>query len=550
MTRVDLSRVPASTLHAALERARARHVALASFALLLVLHAGSLASPPYWDALLGAFPQAHWLAQHGLSARALLESGGAYVDGGACVYPFSVVPTLLGALEVLGVPPRASFVVAHLSNLACAALAIAGTFALVRALSSAALAVFAAAALFAWPPFQGLAAQMSLDVPLAAATALALAWMARGRFALAWFAALAALLVKPTGIIVAGGLGLASLACAWRTSDPGERRAASWSALGHLLLGAVFVAELLVASSFGIDPPSVGIGEGIAPLLTRRLWTTPDFGLAFVAGLACLPFVLLRFARGERANELEAPASDASASATSLGTAARAQIAAATFVLAYAVFFANYTNVLPRYFLQVAPALVALLVGAALTLRRSPRGIALVCAVFALVGAINARGLLYPTQRADWSDPRNGEPLVAANGWLVERSLELRDDQLLLSAIVERARAFDPERTVLVAPWPVQHALAVPRLGYVETPVVTSCAEVPLALAERTVPFESLYAEASGRWRRTSERDVVWILVPNVFAGELSRPIEGDQVLATIEAGRLRAFFVRRAAWE
>lgn len=548
MTRVEPSRLPASTLHAVLERARARHVALASFALLLVLHAGSLASPPYWDALLGAFPQAHWLAQHGLSSRALLESGGAYVDGGACVYPFSVVPTLLGALEVAGVPPRASFVLAHLSNLSCAALAIAGTFALVRALSSAALAVFAAAALFAWPPFQGLAAQMSLDVPLAAATALALAWMARGRFALAWLAALAALLVKPTGIIVSGGLGLASLACAWRASDPSERRAASWSAVGHLLLGAVFVAELVVASSFGIDPPSVGIGEGVVPLLTRRLWTTPDFGLAFVAGLACLPLVLARIARGKRANELEAPAGDASA--TSIGTAARAQITAATFVLAYAVFFANYTNVLPRYFLQVAPALVALLVGAALALRRSPRGIAFVCALVALAGAINARGALYPSQGADWDDPRSGAPLAAANGWLLERSLELRDDQRLLESIVERARTYDPERTVFVAPWPVQHALGVPRLGYVETPLVTASAEVPLALAQRTVPFESIYAVEGARWRRTSEREIVWILVPNVFAGELSRPIAGDQVLATIEAGRLRAFFVRRTAWE
>lgn len=580
MTRVDELAPRTAALHVVLARTRTPHVALASFALLLVLHASTLAAPPYWDALLGAFPQAHWLAQHGLSSRALLESGGTYVDGGACVYPFSVVPTILGALEVAGASARTTFLAAHVVNLACAALAIAGTFALVRALSSATLAVFAAAALFAWPPFQGLAAQMSLDVPLAAATAFALAWTAQGRFGRAWLATVVALLVKPTGIIVAGGLCLASLVCAWRTNDPGERRAAWWSACGHLVLGIAFVVELAVASSFGVDPPSVGIGEGLVPLFGKRLWTTPDFGLAFVAGIGCLPFAFVRIARGKRSNELATPDHVASASrgspiragaagSTSTASSAimagdagdagrsgnagpmgRAEITAAAFVLAYAVFFANYTNVLPRYFLQVAPALVAVLVGAALALRVRPRSIAMAGALFALFGASNARGVLYPTQMADWSDPRSGEPLVAANGWLVERSLELRDDQRLLGAIVERARAFDPERTVLVAPWPVQHALAVPRLGYVETPLVTSCAEVPLALAQRTVPFDSLYAQASGRWRRTSEREIVWILVPNVFAGEMSRPMEGDEVLATIASGRLRAFFVRRTAWE
>src|SRR5207247_1780102 len=132
------------------------------------------------------------------------------------------------------------------------------------------------------------------------------------------------------------------------------------------------------------------------------------------------------------------------------------------FLVVFVVFFGQYVNVLPRYFLQSWPALLVGLGALALECGLRPRAIGTAFALFALFGLANAHGRFHPTRLAEWSDPADPRPLV-------------------------RLDAAPSERRV-------------------------------------------------------------WAVTPNVFCGPLSRILPGDEVLETIERGRLRAFIVRRPA--
>lgn len=493
-------------------------VLCAAFALLLILRGSVLFDPPYWDALLGLFPQADWQARNGLDPFRLLREEPGYVQGGACVYPFSVVPPFVALLQRANLDAPSLFAILHLATFACTALACGAVFRLARPFGRA-VAWLAAAAFLAQPGTQVLACQIGLEMPLVACVAVGIAALAERRWTASFVAAAAALLVKPTGIVAAGAaLALfAARALAPRVAGKRAPTETRW-VLAHVGLFVVFAAEIALLHAFERAPPGAGLFGGLVQFVTKRLFTVPEFALA-LAVLATA--ALIGWMRRDRASPIPL-----------------AILVPTLFLVAYLGLLAQWENVLPRYFVAAYPAVFALL--AAALVRFAPRGAAApALAAIALFGLVGGRGMFQPDRGGAFAAPGEGTPLAANDGWLLERSMRFRDG-LALDREIARFASTRPD-AVFVAPWPIQHALVEPSFGYVDDPIACASAETSVAWSRTKSPT---LAEL-----RATQREVLWILTPNDFVGEASKPRAGDVVVARFVVGAQRAFVVRRASF-
>jgi len=493
-------------------------VILAAVAALLLLRGTVLTDPPYWDALLGLYPQAHWQAVHGLDPFRLLREQPGYLDGGACVYPFSVVPPILALLERALPDPATRFALLHLASFVSAGVACGAVFRLVRP-HGRGLAWLAAAAFLAQPGVQAMACQIGLEMPLTASLACTTAALAEKRWRASFVWAAVALCVKPTGVVAAAAALAILLARVLVPRFAGARDRGSnertWL-FGHTALCALFAAQLALLHVFERAPSGSGLFTGLRTLTLKRVWTVPEFGLALVVLAALAIIAWLRRKKGAPVPIVV--------------------LAPAAFVVAYIGLLAQWNNSLPRYFVAAYPALIALL--AASAVRFAPRGtVAPILGGIALFGLLGAHGRFHPDRPARYAAPNESEPLAANDGWLLERSLRFRDG-LLLDREIARFVSERPDAG-FVAPWPLQQALLEPALGYVLRPVACASAETSVAWADAPPPdLEEL---------RASGREILWILTPNDFAGFASRPRPGDFLVARFGIGEQRAFVVRRA---
>ncbi|MBK7874485.1 MAG: hypothetical protein IPJ77_01805 [Planctomycetes bacterium] len=512
---------------------------LVVFLALLVARSYLLADPPYWDALMGAFPQGVWLAEHGFDLAGLLTQEKVFVDGGPNVYPFSLYPLAIGALLATGVAPATVFVVFHVASLACAAVAAGALYSVARARLPAPAGFLLAIAFVTAPLFQATACQMSLDMPLVACTALSLAAMDQRRFGGAFGWALAALLVKYTAVILIGANLVLCVLLWWKprwcglaaeASSPEERARAARGALLHALLLGVFLVEVLLVARYAKEPAFLDPFGGWKHLFLRRLWTIPEYGLAVLLFLAGLPLLVKRM----------------------LGGHARwIQVQCGVFLVAFLLFYGQYTNTLPRYFLQSYPVLFLWL---ALSLYGSEgeshvrAGVLMVATAFHLV---NQNGLFYPSRPSGWTVPTVVGEIAGNDGYVLERSMEYRDDLRLNQDLARALEAFPRERTVVVANWPLLQLLAVPELGYVDRPWRTASPDIPLSYDEHAVSYWDLYAKGARPRKLEPDVDVVWALTPNTFSGpQTTLSTANDELLVEVARGAHRAFLVRRRGWE
>src|SRR5439155_11809850 len=179
--------------------------------------------------------------------------------------------------------------------------------------------------------------------------------------------------------------------------------------IAHCALLLLFAGELLLIAHFGKSAPSIAPMAGFGPLFEKRLWTLPECGVGLVVFLAAVPWIARRAARGGRE-----PRENGAHLETDL----------AVFLVAFVVFFGQYVNVLPRYFLQSWPALLVGLGALAFECGLGPRAIGTAFALFALFGLANAHGRFHPTRLAEWSEPADPRPIVANHGRLLGRSME------------------------------------------------------------------------------------------------------------------------------
>jgi len=526
-------------LRAGEARIRPRSVFALTFVALLAVHARALLDPPYWDALIGAFPQGFWLARHDFDLVRLLTQEANCGEGGPNVYPFSVYPLLIACLYALDLAPSSVFLVMHLLVLASAAAAASGFFVLARERLAAPLGSLATVLFVGTPLFQSLASQVNMDMPLCACTVLSLVGLVRGRFGGAFLAALLALLVIPRGVIVvaanAAFLGLAAIRPRWTgLEDPpagsDRRRGALLWTLAHALLLAFFAAQVLILRTYENLPVHVGVLDGFGPLFRQRLWRIPEFGVVFLAALLCGLAVLGRALRG---------------------TVRPVDLACALFLLVFVVFYGQYKNTLPRYFLQAYPMAILLVLAA---VSAAGRGRWLVPAALSLAiaaNAVNFEGAFYGDARSGWKIPpeMNHSPLTA-DGHLLERSMKYRTALLLDLDVSRYLERFDRDRTVIVANWPLAQALAIPEFGYVERAWRIS-SRPPLTYDPRAVPFDDLYDRTDGYFEEKMDAEILWAIVPNsYFRSNLAPQAGQDEVLEVIVRDGHEAVVFRRGGPE
>lgn len=513
---------------------------LAVFLVLVFARSYLLADPPYWDALMGAFPQGLWLAEHGFDVARLLTQEPVFVEGGPNVYPFSVYPLAIGALYALGLAPASVFVVLHLVSFLCAAVSIAALYAIARRRLPAPAGLLLAIACVTAPLFQATACQLSLDVPLLACTALSFEAMDRRRFGRAAVWAALALLVKYTAVIPIGA-NLVLCILLWRAprwcglaaeaSAPADRARAARGALLHLVLLALFVVEVLIVTGHARAPAFVDPLGGWRHLFLGRLWTIPEFGLGLLIFLAGLPLLVKRMLEGR---------------------ARWVQVQCGVFLAAFLLFYGQYTNVLPRYFLQSYPFLFLWLAIALHGTEGQQRVRAGVIAGAILFHLANQTGVFYPSRPSGWQAPGVAGEIAGNDGYILERSMEYRDDLRMNQELARALERFDRERTVVVANWPLPQLLAFPELGYVNGRAwATSAPDNALKYDPRAVPYRELYDTQSLPPRKKTDLDVVWALTPNTFSGpQTTLSVADDEILAMASRGKRRAFLVRRKGWE
>ncbi|MFN0009454.1 MAG: hypothetical protein ACKVXR_16270 [Planctomycetota bacterium] len=508
-----------------------------AFVALLALHARSLYDPPYWDALVGAFPQGYWLARNDFDLVRLVTMEPTCGEGGPNVYPYSIYPLGIALLYALHLPTQVVFLVMHLFALLSAATAATAFFVLARERLPAPLGSLATLLLVSTPIFQSLASQMNMDMALCACTIVSLLALVRRKFGVAFLAALLALLVIPRGVILvaanASFLGLAAFRPSWtglsgRGAEPQSPRGVQAWTLAHLGLLGIFLVEIQIARAYANLPVHVGLFEGFGQFFRQALWMIPEFGAVFLAALLCGLMVFRRARRGE-ARPLD--------------------FACAMHLLVFVVFYGQYKNTLPRYFFQVYPHVILLVLAAAPAAARlrwlAPAAVTLAIAA----NAVNHEGAFYHHHGSGWATPPTAKASpLSADGHLLERSMKYRQDLLLGLDVARYLERFERDRLLVVANWPLAQALAVPEFGYVDRAWSVS-SRPRLTYAPQSVHFDNIYDRTGGLLRPKTRTDVLWAIVPNAYFRPGLAPREGyDEVLAILEHGGFEAFLFRRGS--
>jgi len=421
-------------------------VLLVAFIAVVALKWPMLDQPPAWDEAFSVHPAAIALAHNGFDLWALLHEP-SYFEGGPNVHAGSLVTLLTAAgYRWLGGSSWLNPLI-HVCHFAAAAFCLMAAYRFSRANFDRPLAALFTAAVFCHPLFHAQAGMMYLEIPLLACTLSSLtAWSSERRIAaFAW--AVLAVLVKETGILVAGTLCIASLLAA----RPWFERI-RWALAAALVPGAVVAASVLVVrSSGGVDyhPPPYWIY--LRYYAADRLLQVPDL---------CFFFVLSLVVGGLRWRTVRRGLTDARATSTASGMAPRQVRRLAishlmllvflAFHLAAPFVFENY--LLPRYLVQILPLMFVALLDALrqATSKRTACVVTIACCGLFLA---NRWGLFYPRGA-------NNDFSVA------ERSEAYRDLLAVQRAGVRALAATSPEVPVFYG-LPEHYYTHYPELGYV-----------------------------------------------------------------------------------
>lgn len=472
--------------------ARAASWLLASLtltALIAAVRVEIIASPPYWDHLIGLWPEADWLADHDFDFERLRSEEHHSLDyhGGRRSYLTSILP-LFAAILMRALPsPAATFVAYHLFVFFCAGATTLCVGAILARVTPWPTASLAATATLTTPVFATQVDMLGMEIPLAAATVLTLLCFDQRRYVLAAGFSLLACSFKASGLLVTGSLAAAVALRAARARDAKERRAA--------LTGLAFS---LVA--IALETWSIHWGQTVQPLLRARnpnlFWTViwaPDLILLGVAG--ALALLLVRIRRGDSPEVAERfPSTSLLAAAVgALWLGATTQV---PFIPRY------LTVAVPLLYLAVIPPLAAAL----------PRGwLNGVLGFVVLLNIANWNGAFYPDQFAGMQ-----RLFAISNPPRLEGSFLERSHEYLKAhrATIDAVRAAKQADVPVVAGHLFDYGLTLPRLGYVDEPALVYSTNglrdaVPLAREVEDLP-------------RDAPREIVFITAPTTFGG-LSR---------------------------
>ncbi|MCC6877718.1 MAG: glycosyltransferase family 39 protein [Sandaracinaceae bacterium] len=210
----------------------------------LVVRAGPLSLPYFWDESDVYVPGAKWVAEHGLSV-----TPGVFPDDYSRGHPPLLYLWAAIFFALFGPSPT----VGHLAALPFPIVTLVATYALARPRFGRAVAIASSALLASTPLFASIGAMLLPEMALAALGALSLWAFSRDKLWLAVLFGVLAVWVKETGIFVAAGVGAGVLADAWLQGKLWSRGALGRALLASLplfTLGGFFVWQKAYAGYF------------------------------------------------------------------------------------------------------------------------------------------------------------------------------------------------------------------------------------------------------------------------------------------------------------
>ncbi len=430
--------------------------------IVLLLKWPTLTEPPVWDSAFGLFPAASELANNGFNLSSLLQQP-TYQNGGPNCHAESLVTWITAVvLWGAGQGPKA-FTILHLLNFGAAAWALAVLHRLTTQTLGRWLGWMLCGTLLLCPLFRVQVGSMYLEIPLAAFAVSAVAAYSEGKIGRALVWSTLAVMVKQTGLNVAGALAVAALV---RPGSVAKRLglSASFAGLGlAVALGPVAFTPVLAGAADSTPPASwwAYMSNNHVPYLLCIPDVTLACGLFVVVGLIRLPEIWRSLASGPMSDKLalvetsepivgELPPQPSSPP-SALGVAFLLTVMFGLFFFcapyhAHLDFFC-----LPRYFVLILPCVMF---GGAywIATLTSPRVAAIALAVTAMFFVGNRNGVWYP------ADDSNN---VAVH----ERSESYR---AIVAAQLEAVRAASnlPDDAVIYYGLPEHYFLKYPWLGY------------------------------------------------------------------------------------
>lgn len=442
---------------------------------LLLWRADVLIQPPYEDQAVGLWTEADFLARSDFDYLALRYEQRHYTDlsdprhPGVRSYMISLLPTLLATLMRTCDDPRTSFLLAHVGTLGLAACLVVWMVGTIRQQTGTAIAVLAAACVVTTPLFSTQMELVGMDLPLAAATTVCLACVARRRWGWAVVASAAAFLCKSTGVVVTTALA-AILLLPQRSAAPAN---CGGNPLGSVRLGVLYLLVIELLLIVWGDPLPQLRGTALPWPKSFRLpdaaWLCPDV----VAALLLMLAFTAPWAWRGMTSLLRGGAHDVHA-ATQAGQVppAAAQVVCLAWLILLGLLFGMLRWIaLPRYWTTVVP-LIWINLGIWCGLRPKRRWWAgVVMASLVAVNLSNQRGRwmseLTPLMDAD--EQRNA--FVTARSCVYqERSRAYVKEQETWRRLfreLERNYASHP----VCLPHPYWYYAKNPRLGYVSRPL-------------------------------------------------------------------------------
>ncbi|MFA5059710.1 MAG: hypothetical protein WC676_03700 [Candidatus Omnitrophota bacterium] len=408
------------------------------FLFLLITKFPILFYPPYGgDAITGPFAEATWLARHNFDYQGLLQQP-SYMGGGAKVYAVSIYPSFLALQMKLIADARWFLFVNHLIVFILAALILRLLYCVFLKLFRQEIAVLLSLAIFSLSLFQSQTEMINMEIPCLFLTVLSAYYLVQEKIKLASLAAIAAVVVKGFGVVACGAVGIITVVLFLFSPRYKFKWPVLLWGLSALLSGIIIV----LASKWIIGSGMVGAIK----IFSFSLWDDVMFRLFM--GIFLLSILnILRIYLYEKKHK-------------SLGSVLFSQenyLAGIFFVYAgmwYAVFM-NFTSVIPRYFLLLAPFLFACIFYGFFIVIRSSKAQSIILVMLISILSFSAYGLL---EEEDASDYLYIE---------LERSLEYRNvlkrDILLAREIENNFSSY-----AVGAPPIMGQILGVPELGYVQ----------------------------------------------------------------------------------
>ncbi len=230
----------------------------AAFVWMLLVRAGPLSLPYFWDEADVYVPGSIWVAQHGLNV-----SPGVFPDDYSRGHPPLLYFIAGVAFFLFGPSPTTG----HLVVLPFSVLALAGTYLLGAATFGRRVGIAAALLLGATPLFLSIGTMLLPEPLLMALTVLAFLMFARGRLVACALLGSALVLFKETGIFTAGAIAGGILWDGWR-------RGTLWTRHTWLRTSLVSV-PLLVLCGFFLWQRLSPAGYFIFPHHQNLLWDRP-----------------------------------------------------------------------------------------------------------------------------------------------------------------------------------------------------------------------------------------------------------------------------------